>query len=138
MMSKEAKARIKINKLLEEAGWRFFDSTEGPANIILENNTKITEQRLNQMGENFEHTISGFIDYLLLDERGFPLAVVEAKKEEVNPLFAKEQARKYALAQNCRFVILSNGNQHYLWDLQRGSPNIITTFPSQGEITTFN
>ena len=24
-MSKEAKARIKINKLLEEAGWRFFD-----------------------------------------------------------------------------------------------------------------
>jgi type I restriction enzyme R subunit len=24
-MQKEAKARIKINKLLEEAGWRFFD-----------------------------------------------------------------------------------------------------------------
>jgi len=23
-LSKEAKARIKINKLLEEAGWRFF------------------------------------------------------------------------------------------------------------------
>jgi type I restriction enzyme R subunit len=27
-MSKEAKARIKINKLLEEAGWRFFDTEE--------------------------------------------------------------------------------------------------------------
>jgi type I restriction enzyme, R subunit len=26
MSEKEAKARIKINKLLEEAGWRFFDS----------------------------------------------------------------------------------------------------------------
>jgi type I restriction enzyme R subunit len=25
MSLKEAKARIKINKLLEEAGWRFFD-----------------------------------------------------------------------------------------------------------------
>jgi len=24
IMQKEAKARIKINKLLEEAGWRFF------------------------------------------------------------------------------------------------------------------
>jgi hypothetical protein len=24
-MSKEAQARIKINKLLEAAGWRFFD-----------------------------------------------------------------------------------------------------------------
>ena len=25
MGAKEAKARIKINRLLEEAGWRFFD-----------------------------------------------------------------------------------------------------------------
>jgi type I restriction enzyme R subunit len=31
MAEKEAKARIKINKLLEEAGWRFFDSPEGRA-----------------------------------------------------------------------------------------------------------
>jgi type I restriction enzyme, R subunit len=28
-MPKEAQARIKINKLLEEAGWRFFDSDDG-------------------------------------------------------------------------------------------------------------
>jgi type I restriction enzyme R subunit len=28
--SKEAKARIKINKLLEEAGWRFFDDENSP------------------------------------------------------------------------------------------------------------
>ena len=34
-MSKEAKARIKINKLLEESGWRFFDNAEGKANIVL-------------------------------------------------------------------------------------------------------
>ncbi len=33
---KEAKARIKINRLLEEAGWRFFDAPEGEANILLE------------------------------------------------------------------------------------------------------
>ena len=32
-MSKEAKARIEINKLLEESGWRFLDSAEGTANI---------------------------------------------------------------------------------------------------------
>lgn len=29
MSDKEARARIKINKLLEEAGWRFFDTEEG-------------------------------------------------------------------------------------------------------------
>jgi type I restriction enzyme R subunit len=42
-MSKEAKARIKINKLLEEAGWRYFDTSEGKATITLEVNTKLTD-----------------------------------------------------------------------------------------------
>jgi len=32
-MEKEAKARIRINRLLEHAGWRFFDDEKGPANI---------------------------------------------------------------------------------------------------------
>ena len=31
-----------------------------------------------QMGENFEKTSKGFIDFLLLDARGFPLLVLEA------------------------------------------------------------
>lgn len=38
MAAKEAKARIKLNKLLEEAGWRFFDDIHGKANIVLEPN----------------------------------------------------------------------------------------------------
>ena len=42
-MQKEAKARIKINNLLQEAGWRFFDEEISKANIILENNVKITQ-----------------------------------------------------------------------------------------------
>jgi type I restriction enzyme R subunit len=131
MSEKEAKARIKINKLLEEAGWRFFDTADGKANILLENNVKITEKKLNEFGENFEHTKNGFIDFLLLDEKGFPLVVLEAKAETKNPLFGKEQARKYAQSQNCRFVILSNGNIHYFWDIERGNPQLISKFPSQ-------
>lgn len=136
-MSKEAKARIKINKLLEEAGWRFFDSKEGKANILLENKTRLTQNELDEFGEDFEKTKNGFIDYLLLDKKGFPCIVLEAKKEEINPLFAKEQARKYAQSQNCRFIILSNGNLHYFWDLQRGNPNIIATFPKPETITGY-
>src|SRR3989338_696024 len=91
-MAKEAKSRIKINKLLEESGWRFFDSLQGQANISLEVNTKLTEQTLNGLGEDFEKTNNGFIDFLLLDEKSFPLAVLEAKSEEKNPLDGKEQA----------------------------------------------
>jgi type I restriction enzyme R subunit len=129
--SKEAKARIKINKLLEQAGWRFFDNEKGQANISLEPNVKLTQKDIDAFGEDFESTKNGFIDFLLLDEKGFPLVILEAKKEDKNPLDGKEQARKYAHTENARFVILSNGNLHYFWDLERGNPEIITEFPTQ-------
>jgi len=127
---KEAQARIKINKLLEEAGWRFFDSDDGKANIVLESNTKIKKQQLSDLGDDFDKTKTGFIDFLLLDKQGFPFIVLEAKAENKNPLFGKEQARQYAQSQHCRFIILSNGNSHYLWDLERGNPQVIYRFPS--------
>jgi type I restriction enzyme R subunit len=37
--AKEAKARIKINKLLEESGWRFFDTPEGKAEPMVRGTT---------------------------------------------------------------------------------------------------
>ncbi len=128
--SPEAKARIKINKLLEEAGWRFFDNEKGAANIQLEPNVKISKKEINAFGKDFESIKGGFIDFLLLDEKGFPFVVLEAKREEKEPLDGKEQARRYAQSQNARFVLLSNGNLHYFWDLERGNPEIITEFPS--------
>jgi type I restriction enzyme R subunit len=126
---KEATARIKINKLLDAAGWRFFADSHGAANVCLELNVKLKEKELNALGENFEKTKNGFVDFLLLNEKGFPLLVLEAKAEDKNPLVGKEQARKYARSQNCRFVILSNGNLHHFWDLDRGNPYVITSFP---------
>jgi len=130
MSDKEAVARIKINKLLEAAGWRFFAEGNAPANICLEPSVTIKSSDLEALGDNFEKTSKGFIDFLLLDIKGFPLIVLEAKSEDKNPLVGKEQARKYAKSQNCRFVILSNGNLHYFWDLERGNPYIITSFPT--------
>jgi type I restriction enzyme R subunit len=134
---KEATARIKINKLLEAAGWHFFDSGGLRANIRLEPSVTIKTSDLNALGEDFENTKKGYVDFLLLDEKGFPLIVLEAKAENKNPLVGKEQARKYARSQNSRFVILSNGNLHYFWDLERGSPYIITTFPSPDSATNY-
>ena len=131
MATKEAQARIKINRLLEEAGWRFFDDSHGKANITLEPNVKITTAQIDELGDNFDKVSKGFIDFLLLDEKGFPLIVLEAKAEAKNPLVGKEQARKYAKSQNCRFIILSNGNLHYFWDLQHGNPYVISRFPNR-------
>lgn len=134
MARNEAYARIKINRRLEEAGWRFFDSDRGPANIVIEPNIKIEVGVLDSLGKDFQRTQNGFIDFLLLDGDGKPLIVLEAKSEEKHPLSAKEQARKYARSQSARFVILSNGNMHYLWDLEQGNPEIISKFPGPEEI----
>ena len=137
-MSKEAQARIKINQRLEESGWRFLDSKDGPANIQLEPAVTLKNRDLDELGEDFEKTKKGFIDFLLLDERGHPLVVLEAKREELNPLTGKEQARKYARSMNSRFVILSNGNIHYFWDLERGNPYLITKFPEPWSVVGYH
>ncbi|MCB1232337.1 MAG: DEAD/DEAH box helicase family protein [Verrucomicrobiae bacterium] len=133
----EAAARIKINKLLEESGWRFFDSDEGRANIQLELNTKLTPDDLATLGDNFGKKKDGFVDFLLLNESGFPFIVLEAKAEEKSPLDGKEQARRYAKSLNCRFIILSNGNLHYFWDLERGNPYVITAFPEPESVASY-
>ena len=133
----EATARIKINKMLEVAGWRFFPDENSPANICLEPSVTIRASDLDALGNNFEKTSKGYIDFLLLDAKGFPYIVLEAKSEDKNPLVGKEQARKYARSQNCRFVILSNGNLHYFWDLERGNPSTITMFPSPDSVSNY-
>jgi len=137
MPDKEATARIKINKLLEAAGWRFFPDGTAPANIRLESSIAIQPVALDALGSDFEKAERGFVDFLLLDARGFPLIVLEAKAEHKHPLVGKEQARKYAKSQNCRFVILSNGNLHYFWDLERGNPCVITSFPTPESVTGY-
>lgn len=130
MSAKEAKARIKINKLLEEAGWRFFDEDGKPANIQVEPNVKISKKQVDDMGENFDKVKNGFIDFLLLDDNGHPFIVLEAKSEDKDPLVGKEQAREYAKSLFIKYVILSNGNQHYFWNIYKGNPQIITIFPT--------
>ena len=133
----EATARIKINKLLEAAGWRFFAAGDQPANICLEPSVTIKAADLDALGNDFDKTAKGFIDFLLLDTKSFPLIVLEAKAEDKNPLVGKEQARKYARSLNCRFVMLSNGNLHYFWDLERGNPYLITSFPTPDSVAGY-
>ena len=72
MNHKEATARIKINKLLESAGWRFFADGALPANIQLEPGVSLKTQDVDDLGVDFEKTSKGFIDFLMLDENGYP------------------------------------------------------------------
>jgi type I restriction enzyme R subunit len=97
MAAKEATARIKINRLLEAAGWRFFPEHNSPANIQLEPKVSIQKDALDALGEDFEKSTDGYVDFLLLNETGFPFVVLEAKAEGKSPLVGKEQARELSL-----------------------------------------
>ena len=115
-MSTEPDARIIIDKLLREAGW-IMPGEDQPPNV--------TTEIKNDAGE---------ADYVLLDSKGFPLCAIEAKRSAKSPLVGKEQARGYADSLKCRFILLSNSIQHYLWDLDQGSPFVIEQFPSQAQL----
>ena len=56
----EATARIKINRLLERAGWRFFPEGNEPANIRLEPSVEVNQTDLDAFGEDFEKTSTRF------------------------------------------------------------------------------
>jgi len=122
-MENEATARIWINRLLESAGWRLLPEGDRAANVQFEVNVKGEGNKTGQ-----------YADYVLLDDRGYPLAILEAKASEIDPLVGKEQARGYAQSQGCFWVLLSNGQVHYLWNLRQGNPQEIANFPSPAEL----
>ena len=118
MGSKETDARIRIDKMLLEAGWKLPGwAKDEEINVTTEINNN-----------------SGEADYVLLSSTENHLCTVEAKKTLLSPLVGKEQARGYAESLNCRFIILSNGVSHYFWDIKQGSPNVIDVFLSQKQM----
>src|SRR3989442_779932 len=93
----EAFSRVLIDKALEFSGWNLLDSRQ----------------------VRFElNGTTGRADYVLSGQRG-PLCVLEAKREDIDPYDAKEQARGYAENLKAPFVILSNGREHWFWNYAR-------------------
>ncbi len=129
-MPSEAQARITINKLLEEAAWRFLPDGHGRReNIICEHRvTRRTFAPNHDLGKNFEHAPDGFVDYVLLNTDDRPVAVTEAKRENIDPLTGKEQARAYAERLGVSHIFLSNGLVHYYWNLRQGNPVKVSRF----------
>ena len=129
-MPNEAQARITINKMLEDAGWRFLPDGDGNReNIILEHRLSGRTFSPNaDLGKDFERAPEGFVDYVLLNTDGRAVAVIEAKRESIDPLTAREQARVYAENLNAGHIFLSNGLVHWYWNLRQGNPVKVSRF----------
>ena len=93
----EASSRVKIDKLLQDAGWNLTDGV-----------SVLFEQSLPDGSR---------ADYALCDRSGRPLAAVEAKRASINPIEAQDQGRHYAEQLGVPFVFLSNGEE--VWFLDR-------------------
>ena len=76
----------------------------------------------------------GWADYVLYDQRGRPLAVIEAKKNAINPYVAKQQALPYAKAIGAPFIFLTNGELTYFWDYQNDDARPIAGFFSRRDL----
>jgi len=111
--SSEADARIIVDRLLREAGWDIEDK-----------NQVTTEESIKD----------GRADYLLLDSRNRPLAVVETKRFSKDPYTAKEQAENYAKELLAPFIFLSNGTDTYFWDYNKADARLVDSFFSRFDL----
>ncbi|WP_375512217.1 DEAD/DEAH box helicase family protein [uncultured Nostoc sp.] len=116
--SKETDARINIDDLLRQAGWNPADKSQ----VMTEVSAQMADGR------------RGRADYLLLDQRGRPLAVIEAKKRAIEPYVAKNQPLPYARKLEAPFIFLSNGELIYFWDYQNDDARIVNSFFSRRDL----
>ena len=77
---------------------------------------------------------SGRADYVLYDRRGRPLAVIEAKRNAINPYVAKQQALPYAKSLGAPFIFLTNGELTYFWDYENDDARAIAGFFSRRDL----
>ena len=111
----EADARIRIDELLRQADWDPADKSTVGTEIHAED-------------RDGSHSRA---DYVLYDQRGRPLAVIEAKKNAIDPYVAKQQALPYAQSLGAPFIFLANGELTYFWDYRNEDARQIAGFFSR-------
>ena len=127
----EAKTRTRlIDSLLASAGWKVGEGL------------KSTEQVGKEVEVEGQPTASGigYADYVLWDDNGNPLAVIEAKKTAVDAERGRHQAKLYADSLETRHahrpvIFYTNGFDIWIWDdAQRFPPRKLYAFYSKDSL----
>jgi type I restriction enzyme, R subunit len=123
-----------IDKDLLLRGW----DVNNLAQVRIEVDTKQSDFRTNDykhVSETLKNNLeSKYADYVLLDDLGAPLAIIEAKRTSKDPfLSATTQAEEYAKdikAQTGKdvFIFLSNGYEVWFWNWPNQNPRMVKGF----------
>lgn len=129
---KEADARIIIDDLLREAGWDPADKSQVRTELKAAAHLQVADGQANPPLRT--HDAPGYADYVLLDQRGRSLAVIEAKKQAIDPYTAKQQALPYAQSIDAPFIFLTNGDLIYFWDYRNDDARLVSSFYSRRDL----
>ena len=139
--STEADARIVIDDLLRQAGWDPADKSQVLTERSVQSSSLFVAEPLAVYGkEAVQQTAdrdeipTGRADYVLMDRRGRPLAIIEAKRNAIQPYTAKQQALPYAKTIDAPFIFLTNGEIIYFWDYQNDDARIVNSFYSRRDL----
>jgi type I restriction enzyme R subunit len=83
---------------------------------------------------------NGYVDYVLWDDDGLPLAVIEAKRTSTSAVLGKKQAKDYANALEKEHgqrpvIFYTNGHDIFIWDdVQKYPPRKIYGFYSKSSL----
>lgn len=128
-----------IDVLLKEQGWVVSDRSRVLAEVDTRQSDFIAKS-YKTVSETLKNDMeSKYVDYLLLDSAGAPLAIVEAKRTSKDPHLGQKQAEMYAddiRRQTGKdvFIFLSNGYRIIFWDRERYSPREVKGFYAQGDL----
>jgi len=135
---KESDVRIDIDGQLRAAGWDPADKSQVQTEVHVKTFAQPTAEQgsvqLARTSDDGEVAVGGRADYVLLDQRGRPLAVIEAKRQAVQPYIAKQQALPYAKQLGAPFIFLTNGELVYFWDYQNDDARIVDSFFSRRDM----
>ena len=146
----EADARIAIDDALRSAGWDPADKgqvrtevhvTQGytrPAGGAAISGEPAAARSASLSSDAVPATgaeaAAGRADYVLYNQSGHPLAVIEAKKNAIHPYVAKRQALPYAQRIGAPFIFLTNGELTYFWDYQNDDARPVAGFFSRRDL----
>ena len=126
-MNEADTCRVLVTPALMKAGWN------QPVWRITEQHY-FTDGQIVLVGNGHKRQKGKKADYLLRYKESFPIAVVEAKAEDLEPGAGLQQAKDYAQILGLVFAYSTNGHGIEEWDFTNNTLRSLETYPTPEEL----